>query len=456
LTQAPILFLFYSVLFLLLIIAFLSLALAYLFYKWRIKTKEGDKVENIVNHLLLYRKYYILLVAYSLNIIYALLSFPLGYITLFAAFSYSFFLIYGVLLLLSFPLRYVPGLVIFGLGLTSSLMFINERKIALTQLPLTYLDFKITLSNPEGFFGAIKMPGWIIYLLGVLVLIIVVIAAWIVVNWAYSVIRRNIKLDLRRLSINLLLFVMLLVSVNIFLNQYVKSVKTFTSEQNLGWEGKKFSNLSRVIGIWGFLVYSHHLEQHESGDYFDSNIGSSPPTNIEIREAAKEFVNISGDRTQKKPNIVLVQVESTLNPSDIFRLSKPINNKLFEKNKYTQAIGDMYVNAVGGHSWITEFETITGIDSRLFGYSGYYTHSSLSPYVNETFVTYLKKHGYVTEAFWVIRGNFYNAANAMKNYGFDEFFDEVGLNGWNGWYTKDEDFIDAVIELSNTEQKPFF
>jgi len=145
--------------------------------------------------------------------------------------------------------------------------------------------------------------------------------------------------------------------------------------------------------------------------------------------------------------------ESTLNPSDIFRLSKPINNKLFEKNKYTQAIGDLYVNAVGGGSWITEFETITGIDSRLFGYSGYYTHSSLSPYVNETFVTYLKKHGYVTEAFYAIRGSFYNAINAYKNYGFDEFFEKVGLNGWD---TKDEDFIDTVIELSNTEEKPFF
>jgi phosphoglycerol transferase MdoB-like AlkP superfamily enzyme len=113
----------------------------------------------------------------------------------------------------------------------------------------------------------------------------------------------------------------------------------------------------------------------------------------------------------------------------------------------------MYVNAVGGGTWITEFETITGIDSRLFGYSGHYTHSSLSPYVNETFVTYLKKHGYVTEAFYATRGNFYNAANAYKNYGFDAFFEKVGLNSW---VTKDEDLIDTVIELSNTEQKPFF
>ena len=223
---------------------------------------------NIVKHLLLYRKYYILLVAYSLNIIYALLSVPLGNITLFAVFSYSFFLIYGVLLVLSFPLRYVSGLVIFGLGLTSSLIYINEKKVALSQLPLTYLDFKITLSNPLDFFSAIKIPDWIIYLLGVLVLIIVVIAAWIVVNWAYSVIRRKIKIDLRRLSLNLLLFVMLLVSINIFLNQYVKSVKTFTLENNIGWSGKKFSSMSRIIGIWGFLVYSHHLEQLESGDFF--------------------------------------------------------------------------------------------------------------------------------------------------------------------------------------------
>ncbi len=89
----------------------------------------------------------------------------------------------------------------------------------------------------------------------------------------------------------------------------------------------------------------------------------------------------------------------------------------------------------------------------MFGYSGYYTHSSLSPYIDESFVTYLKKHGYVTEAYYAVEGEFYNAANAYRNYGFDKFVAGVGQNGW---HSTDEQVINSVIGLSGKHDAPFF
>jgi hypothetical protein len=56
----------------------------------------------------------------------------------------------------------------------------------------------------------------------------------------------------------------------------------------------------------------------------------------------------------------------------------PVRSDLFEPNPLTQALGSLYVNAVGGGTWLSEFESIVGVDERLFGYAGYYTHASLS------------------------------------------------------------------------------
>ena len=114
------------------------------------------------------------------------------------------------------------------------------------------------------------------------------------------------------------------------------------------------------------------------------------------------------------------------------------------------------VNAIGGGTWISEFETIVGLDSRLFGYAGMYTHASLSPYVDRSLATYLREIGYRTVAFFPNRGDFYNARNAYAAYGFEKVYDSemLGLGGW----VEDDRAMAASVEatLSPEPDSPFF
>ncbi|MEW6144495.1 MAG: sulfatase-like hydrolase/transferase [Thermodesulfobacteriota bacterium] len=396
-----------------------------------------------------YRRFYIVLAAFSLNIFTAFSNFTIVHIK---QYSYGGFILYGIFFILSFPLRLVPGLLFLGAGLSYTLWWINEEKSGLTQLPLTVLDFRITMSNPEGVVEAIKAPVWTLYIVAAAAVIIVLVTVWAAVSTLRSIISGKSKGIYRKLIPNLLAVALLIVSANIFLSQFLNVVRELVHEDHYMWESVRFSGLSRKIGIWGFLFYSYHLERIDSGDFLGPRKGAPPPTNDEIAEAVHEYINIGGLQQHKKPNIVVVLAESTFNPEDAFKLSKPVHNKLFEPTKYTQAVGPMLVNAVGGGTWITEFEFVTGIDSRLFGYSGFYTHSSLSPYVKESFATYLKKHGYVTEAYYVADGDFYNGSNAYKNYGFDSFRGNIGPAGWG---TTDEQVADIVISLSKPEEAPF-
>jgi hypothetical protein len=114
------------------------------------------------------------------------------------------------------------------------------------------------------------------------------------------------------------------------------------------------------------------------------------------------------------------------------------------------------VNAVGGGTWITEFETIVGLDSRLFGYSGMYTHASLSPFVDRSIAFYLREHGYRTSAFFPHRGDFYNARNAYANYGFETIRDSEDL-GRGPWIKTDSDVAESVRDaLGPAPAAPFF
>jgi hypothetical protein len=116
------------------------------------------------------------------------------------------------------------------------------------------------------------------------------------------------------------------------------------------------------------------------------------------------------------------------------------------------------VNIIGGGSWITEFEVITGVDSRIFGYQGFYTHYYIAPKVKNSFAKYLIRKGYKTAAFYPVEGSFYNAQEAFKSYGFKEFIDGRALGLPEDWGNLiDRNIIKAVIERGAFEvSDPFF
>ena len=134
-----------------------------------------------------------------------------------------------------------------------------------------------------------------------------------------------------------------------------------------------------------------------------------------------------------------------------------MEERLFSANEYTKLLSPFRVNAVGGGTWVTEFETIVGIDSRMFGYYGAYTHSTISPLIRRSFATYLSGKGYSTTAVYPVSGAFFNARNAYRNYGFQRFFDanDSALHpGWGG--VKDPEIVERAKVVLGKSSQPFF
>jgi phosphoglycerol transferase MdoB-like AlkP superfamily enzyme len=221
------------------------------------------------------------------------------------------------------------------------------------------------------------------------------------------------------------------------------------------WLPSSQVSLSRELGVMEYMAFSFAANE-------GSDISLGPghaPTAKEVRLAAAEFVKSPVHRSKALlPNIVFFHAESTFDPAAAFRLSAPVELPLWSKQSETRALSPLRVNIIGGGSWVTEFEVITGVDSRIFGYQGYYTHFYIAPKVKNSFVKYLVRKGYKTAAFYPVEGNFYNAEKAFNFYGFNKFIDGRALRLPADWGSLiDRDIIKAVIEHGAFKgSEPFF
>jgi len=116
---------------------------------------------------------------------------------------------------------------------------------------------------------------------------------------------------------------------------------------------------------------------------------------------------------------------------------------LFERQAVSKLLVPMRVNIVGGGSWITEFEILTGVDTRVFGYAGYYSHIVAAPHVVRALPKYLRAKGYQTFAFYSVSGVFLSARPAYQRYGFDQFWDNKDLSLSQEWKPADTEMAEA-------------
>jgi phosphoglycerol transferase MdoB-like AlkP superfamily enzyme len=365
-----------------------------------------------------------------------------------------FFAAYATLLCVLVTRRFWPLLVACFIGVTWALAAISNEKIALTELPLTVLDLKILVRNPQGLLDALNISSWIVA--GVIGIVLACAVA--ILHVAATLVTRTPHVSVARAArggaTTMLAVALFSVPFGLFIRNYLHAVYQTDGDT---WEPQGLAALSHRLGIAGFLAYSYGLEYRQTGDYFNAAVSAMPPADADIDRAAATFVRprpVSGDNL---PNIVVVLGESTFNVNEAFNLTAPVRSDLFEPNVFTQALGSLYVNAVGGGTWLSEFESIVGVDERLFGYTGYYTHSSLSPFVKRTFADYLRERGYSTAAYYPVGGEFYNARNAYRQYGFERFFDGAELGLKANWEATDDDVAAAVIARPAADSsRPFF
>lgn len=158
-----------------------------------------------------------------------------------------------------------------------------------------------------------------------------------------------------------------------------------------------------------------------------------------------------------RPDIFAVLEESTFDPRilESCKDTKLCNSPLFEAGHAHQEYGPLFVHTSGGGTWLSEFTFLSGFDWRVFGPGGARAPLNLSPRMQTSLPRHLKSLGYQTIAIYPVEGNYLNARQAYRYYGFDHFLatEELGLK--KGWHSIRDDllFSKALEHLATIRDK---
>lgn len=159
-----------------------------------------------------------------------------------------------------------------------------------------------------------------------------------------------------------------------------------------------------------------------------------------------------------KPNIILVQLESFINPNwitDITLNKNPVSNFESLSEKFTSGL--LEVPALGGGTANTEFEVITGMSTDFFGTGEFPYNTIASKKAIPSLAYTLKDLGYSANALHNHEGKFYSRDVVYKNLGFDSFTPIECMNvpertpvGW----AKDSVLIDEICNIITSTDNP--
>ena len=181
-------------------------------------------------------------------------------------------------------------------------------------------------------------------------------------------------------------------------------------------------------------------------------------------EQGKKLVNENADthvgNTVKQPNIIVIMSEAFY---DLDRLEGAVSYsedpmEPFRKVCEEGISGDLYVNVYGGSTHFTEFEFLTGWNTRGMNtgscpYKEYFSKDQPS------FARYLKDQGYQTVAIHPYNGKFWNRYVAYPRLGFDAFIDQYRMSYQEKCgYISDDSLTKEIIKQfeEKEDDKPFF
>ena len=229
-----------------------------------------------------------------------------------------------------------------------------------------------------------------------------------------------------------------------------------------------FANLANAYRNYGF-AYCFAASLLDTGidkpeDYSVETMASLAEN---IEEETKEDVSPDAQKdsaifadSQQEPNIVMVQLESFIDPNrlDGFTYSEnPVPFFTWLKERYTS--GYLSVPSIGGGTANTEFEVLTGMSLDYFGPGEYPYKTILQQSTCESIAYNLKELGFGTHVIHNNTGTFYDRHLVFPNLGFDtftslEYMNHVEKNPL-GW-AKDTVLTTEILQtLFSTEQRDF-
>ena len=218
-----------------------------------------------------------------------------------------------------------------------------------------------------------------------------------------------------------------------------------------------FTNIAQGYEDYGF-VYSFSSSVVGRGmskpdDYSQSTV-----------EAVETNVNAASAETNtKKPNIIVILMESFVDPAEIGYLEvneDPIPT--IHQLEQEFSTGYLTVPVVGAGTSNSEFEVLTGMSMQYFG-TGEYPHKTILKEVDgcEAIASDLSAIGYGTHVVHNNGGNFYSRVNAFSMMGFDSFTSKELMNIRDftptGSWAEDQILVQETIKtLDATPNQPDF
>lgn len=167
---------------------------------------------------------------------------------------------------------------------------------------------------------------------------------------------------------------------------------------------------------------------------------------------------IDNTNSTVNPNIIIVQLESFINPNwitDITLNKNPVSN--FEQLSSEFTSGLISVPALGGGTANTEFEVITGMSTSFFGVGEFPFNTIASRQAIPSLAYTLKDLGYSANSLHNHEGKFYSRDVVYKNLGFDSFTPIECMNvpektpvGW----AKDSVLINEICNIITSTDTP--
>ncbi len=213
-----------------------------------------------------------------------------------------------------------------------------------------------------------------------------------------------------------------------------------------------FTNIAQGYEDYGF-VYSFSSSVVGRGmskpdDYSQSTV-----------EAVETNVNAASAETNtKKPNIIVILMESFVDPAEIGYLEvneDPIPT--IHQLEQEFSTGYLTVPVVGAGTSNSEFEVLTGMSMQYFG-TGEYPHKTILKEVDgcEAIASDLSAIGYGTHVVHNNGGNFYSRVNAFSQMGFDTFTSKEMMDITeftpNGSWAEDAILVDETIKAMDATE----
>lgn len=327
----------------------------------------------------------------------------------------------------------------------------NNLLMSFRETPLTFADMGMIKSGLELSDQYLTKNSIILIVLLLVVLLTIL-----------SIVFFKCKKTKIRYIINISSLCLYLLTFSLFLNYGLNSNIISKNFWDITWGystyGFTYSFFNSAInnGIHKPGNYSKNTISSIKDDLLSLEIESDDVLTANSSSSDYDFTNISYSEDSNtdstlNPNIILIQLESFINPNwitDITLNKNPVSN--FETLSQEFTSGLISVPVLGGGTANTEFEVITGMSTEFFGAGEFPYNTIASKKAIPSLAYTLKELGYSANSLHNHQGKFYSRDVVYKNLGFDCFtpiecmdIPETTPVGW----AKDSVLVDEICNI---------